>query len=107
MKRLFVLTAVALATVAGCATAELEPTATGVRVISQQEARSCKFVDAISANNQNTLSKNPELDARNRAMNRIAAAGGNALVIKTTSFTPSSSGLGGVFALSGEAYRCP
>lgn len=90
----------------GCAVAPLNPAAQGVRIISEDEAKGCRFLDAVSANNQNTLSKNPEEDARNRAKNRVAELGGNTLRIKSTNNQIAPSGVGSIFSLSGEAYKC-
>lgn len=90
----------------GCAVTEQSPLAQQVRIISADQAKQCKFIDAISANNTNTLSKNPEEDARNRALNRVAERGGNALKISTTNTQVAPSGIGSIFSLSGEAYLC-
>lgn len=89
-----------------CAVTEQTPQAQQVRIISADQAKHCKFIDTISANNTNTLSKNPEEDARNRALNRVAERGGNALKIITTNTQVAPSGLGSIFSLSGEAYLC-
>jgi hypothetical protein len=91
----------------GCATTELAAGAKNVRMVSQEQAKRCKFIDAVSTNNTNTLSKNPELDARNKALNQVAQRGGNALYIKTTNTQIAPSGVGALFLLSGEAYTCP
>ena len=101
---LFLLVPVAL--VGGCAVAPLTDAGASVRVISDNEAKNCQFLNSVSANNQNTLSKDPETDAKNRAKNQVAELGGNALLIKTTQMQGSSSGIGGVFSLRGDAYRC-
>jgi len=90
----------------GCAVAPLNPAAQSVRIISDDEAKTCQFLDVVSTNNQNTLSKNPEEDARNRAKNRVAELGGNALRIKRTDNRIAPSGIGSIFTLSGEAYKC-
>ena len=94
-------------TLSACATTELAPTAQNVRVISEEQTRGCKFIDTVSTNNMNTLSKNPELDARNRAMNLISQRGGNAIYIKATANQISPSGIGSIFHLTGDAYACP
>jgi len=90
----------------GCAATALNSEAQAVRVISDEESKKCRLLDSISTNNQHTLIGNPEEDARNRAKNRVAGLGGNALRIKSTDFRMSPSGVGGIFTLSGEAYRC-
>lgn len=84
----------------------LSPVAQSVRIISDDETKGCQFLDAVSTNNRNTLSENPEEDARNRAKNRVAELGGNALRIKSTNTQIAPSGVGSVFSLSGEAYKC-
>jgi hypothetical protein len=90
----------------GCAVTQVEPAAQNVRVISEQDAGGCRFVDHVSSNNTNTLSKNPEQDARAKALNKVAASGGNALLIKSTNTQIAPSGVGSIFSLSGEAYVC-
>ena len=90
----------------GCAVAPLKAEAQNVKVISEQQAKNCRFLDAVSANNQNTLSKNPEQEARNKAMNRVAELGGNSLRITTSNNQIAPSGVGSIFSLSGEAYSC-
>jgi hypothetical protein len=90
----------------GCAVTTLNSEAQNVRVISDQESKDCRLLDSLTTNNQNTLSKNPEEDAKNKAKNRVAGLGGNALKVKETNFQMSPSGMGGVFTLSGEAYKC-
>lgn len=80
--------------------------ASNVRVISAEQAKSCRFVDSVSANSGNTLSKNPEEEARNRALNRVAELGGNSLRIISTNTQIAPSGLGSIFSLTGEAYSC-
>jgi len=91
----------------GCAVTPLNPAAQSVRIISSNEAKGCQFLNTVSTNNHNTLSKNPKVDARNRAKNQVAALGGNALRIKSTNSQIAPSGLGSIFSLSGEAYKCP
>ena len=90
----------------GCAVTEQEPASLNVQLISAEQAKTCKFIDSISSNNSNTLSKNPEQDARNKALNKTAERGGNALKIGTTNTQIAPSGLGSIFTLSGEAYKC-
>jgi len=91
----------------GCVSVtEATPAAQNVRVISEQEARRCKFLDTISTHNNNTLSKDPHQDARNKAMNRVAELGGNALRITGTNEQASSSGVGSFVVLNGDAYKC-
>ena len=107
MKVVFVVMGAAAFALAGCATVELTPAAQNVKVISAEQAKACKFVDAVSTTNSNTLVSDPEADARGYAMNKIAEKGGNALLIKATDFKPSPSGVGGMFSLTGEAYICP
>lgn len=97
---------VGLLLIHGCAVAPLNPAAQSVRVISDDEAKGCQFLDAVSSNNQNTLSKNPEEDARNRAKNRVVELAGNALRIKSTNNQIAPSGIGSIFSLDGEAYKC-
>ena len=104
--RLSAATALLLLTSA-CATTELSPQAQAVSFLPESRAGTCTFLETISANNQNTLVKDPELDARNRAKNQAAELGGNRLVLKTSNLTPSSSGIGGVFALTADVYQCP
>ena len=99
------MAAVALVT-HGCAVTPVSSKAQGIRVISEAQSKSCKFINSISTNNGNTLSKNPEEEARNRAMNRVAELGGNALRIVTTNQQVAPSGVGSIFALTGEAYSC-
>jgi len=103
----FALLLVGALLINGCvAVAPLNPAAQNVRIISDDQAKSCQFLDAVSTNNQNTLSKNPEEDARNRAKNRVSELGGNALRIKSTNNQIAPSGVGSIFSLSGEAYKC-
>ena len=90
----------------GCAVAPLNPAAKSILIISDEDAKDCQFLDTVSSNNQNTLSKDPEEDARNRAKNRVAELGGNAMTIKTTNTQIASSGVGSIFSLSGDAYKC-
>jgi hypothetical protein len=92
---------------AGCVeTSALNPAAQGVRVVSQEQAKSCKFLDSVSTNSGNTLNEHPEQEARVRAMNRVAEFGGNALRIVSTNQQMSTSGIGSLFLLNGEAYLC-
>lgn len=90
----------------GCSATAVTPAAKNVRVISEQQAKDCRFLDSISANNTNTLSKNPQQDARNRAFNRVAELGGNSLRIVSTNTQIAPSGVGSIYSLSGEAYAC-
>lgn len=91
----------------GCVSVtELTPEAQNVRTISTEQAKSCTFLDSISANNMNTLSKNPEADARARAYNKVAEMGGDRLEITSSDLQVSSSGVGGTYFLTGNAYRC-
>jgi hypothetical protein len=90
----------------GCAVTPVSPTAQNVNVISEQQAKSCRFLDNVSTNNGNTLSQNPEQEARNRALNRVAELGGNSLRIVSTNTQIAPSGIGSIFSLSGEAYIC-
>lgn len=105
-KMIFVLMLAAAVVVQGCAVTPISSQAQNVRVISKTQSKSCKFINTISTNNGNTLSKNPEEEARNRALNRVAELGGNALQIITTNQQVAPSGLGSIFALTGEAYLC-
>ena len=89
-----------------CAVTELEPAAAKVKTISVEQAKSCTFVDTISANNMNTLSKDPQADARARAFNQVAKLGGDALQITATETKVSSSGIGSVYVITGDVYRC-
>jgi len=82
------------------------PEAQNVKVISEQQAKSCRFLDSVSTNNTNTLSEDSEKDARNRAFNRVAELGGNALRIVSKNSQISRSGIGSYFTLNGEAYAC-
>jgi hypothetical protein len=92
----------------GCAVTAVSPAAAAqnIRVISEQQAKDCRFLDSISANNTNTLSKDPQQDARNRAFNRVADLGGNSLRIVSTNTQIAPSGVGSIYNLSGEAYAC-
>lgn len=90
----------------GCAGTALSTEGQGVRIISADEAKKCKFVDSISTNNQHTLVGEPEEDARNQARNRVASLGGNALLIKGTNNQIAPSGVGSIFTVNGEAYTC-
>lgn len=91
----------------GCVSVtELTPAAKTVRTISAEQAKRCKFIDSVNANNGNTLSENPEQEARNKALNRVAELGGNALRIITANNQIAPSGVGSVFSLNGEAYAC-
>lgn len=97
---------VSLLVLHGCAVTQVSPTAQNVRIISEQQAKDCRFLDSVSTNNMNTLSKNPEQDARNRALNRVAKLGGNSLRIVSTNTQIAPSGVGSIFSLNGEAYIC-
>ena len=90
----------------GCAVTPVNPAAQDVLVISEQQAKACRFLDNVSTNNSNTLSKDPEQEARNRALNRVAELGGNSLRIVSTNTQIAPSGVGSIFSLSGEAYVC-
>ena len=91
----------------GCVSVtEMTPEGKQVREISESESNKCQFLRSISANNTNTLSKDPRADARARAVNEVAAVGGNALRIINTSTDVAPSGVGSVFSLTGEAYKC-
>jgi hypothetical protein len=103
----FAFIGLALVLVQGCAVSQLTPAGQGVRVINEEQAKNCRFLDSGSTNSQNTLSENPEQEARVRAMNRVAELGGNALRIVSTNQQMSPSGVGSMFSLTGEAYRCP
>ncbi len=102
----FLLSGFAVLSVQGCAVTALNPEAQSVRIISGEESKRCRLLDSLSTNNKNTLAESPEDDAKNQAKNRVAALGGNALRIKATDFRMSPSGVGGVFTLNGEAYKC-
>lgn len=102
-----IIACVCMSAVVGCVSVtELSPEAKNVKVISSSQAKACKFLDAVTANNMNTLSKDPEADARARAYNRVASLGGNALEITNSKLQVSSSGIGGTFLISGSAYSC-
>jgi len=106
-REIFTLTlAAALVAVQGCAVTPVSSQAQNVRVISEAQSKNCRFINTISTNNGNTLSENPEEEARNRALNRVAELGGNALRIVTTNQQVAPSGVGSLFALTGEAYSC-
>lgn len=90
----------------GCSVTPVAPEAQNVKVISEQQAKSCRFLDSVSTNNTNTLSEDSEKDARNRAFNRVAELGGNALRIVSKNSQISRSGIGSYFTLNGEAYAC-
>lgn len=90
----------------GCAVETLKPGAKDVSIISEQQAKACRLLDSFTTNNQNTLSENPQQDARNRAFNRVAELGGNSLRIVSTNTQLSRSGVGSIFVLNGEAYAC-
>lgn len=78
----------------------------GSRLISEEQAKSCTFIDALTTFNTHTMVDDPPTDARNRALNKVGQLGGNALVIKNTNLQLAPSGVGGIFTLTGEAYRC-
>jgi hypothetical protein len=97
----------ALTALASCASVtQLESAAISVQEISQNQSAKCRFLGTISANNNNTLSKNPEQDARNKAYNTVAQKGGNSIRITSTNVQVAPSGIGSIFNLSGEAYDC-
>ena len=87
----------------------LAPGAPNVRVISEEQANGCKFLDSISTNSGvesgAEFNPNPEQEARTRAFNKVAKIGGNALRITSTSSQQTESG-GSIFSLSGDAYSC-
>ena len=89
-----------------CAVTPLSAAAENVRIVSEQQAENCRFLDGVTGNNTNTLSENPEQEARNRALNRVAELGGNSLRIVSTNQQIAPSGVGSMFTLSGEAYDC-
>jgi len=89
-----------------CAVTQLDPAAANVTTISENAAKSCTFIDTVSANNMNTLSKDPQADARARAYNQVAKRGGNSLRITDTDTQVSSSGVGSIFTITGEIYSC-
>lgn len=89
-----------------CAVTPLDSGARNVRVISDLQAKGCRFLDKFTSNNTNTLSKNPEQDARNRAFNRVATLGGNSLRIVSSSTHVSRSGVGSIYTMDAEAYEC-
>ena len=90
----------------GCAATETTPAAKSVRVISEQQAKVCRFLGNISTSNDHTLISDPERDARNKALNRVAELGGNALRISSTNTQIAPSGVGSIFSLNGDAYAC-
>ena len=90
----------------GCAVTAVSPEATNVRVISEAQATDCVFVDNVATSNGNTLIEDPEQDARNKAFNRVAVLGGDSLRIVSTNSQIAPSGVGSIFTLSGEVYRC-
>lgn len=98
--------AIAAGLMQGCAVTPASSQARNVKVISEAMTKSCKFINSVSTNSGNTLSKNPEEEARNRALDRVAALGGNALRVVTTNQQASPSGIGSLFTLTGEAYAC-
>ena len=101
-----ILSAGSLAT-AGCAVTKLDPAAANVSTISAEAAIRCDYIDTISVHNMNTLSKDPQADARARAYNQVAKLGGNSLQITDTDTQVSSSGIGSIFTITGSVYRCP
>ena len=103
---IMILGACSLATT-GCAVTKLDPAAANVTTISAAAAAQCTYIDTISANNMNTLSKDPQADARARAYNQVAKLGGNSLQITDTDTQVSSSGIGSIFTITGSVYRCP
>lgn len=92
--------------ITGCAVTELSPNALNVKMISEQQSKSCEFLQTISTNNKNTLSENPEQEARNLAFNRTAELGGNAFRVITSNTQASSSGVGSLHSITGEVYNC-
>ncbi len=104
LKSVFI--AIAATMLAACATTELDPAAASVKTVSADQAKSCEFVGAISAANMNTLAKDPKLDATNRAYNDVASFSGNSLLITDTDLQVSTSGIGGTYSITGEAYKC-
>ncbi|PCI74800.1 MAG: hypothetical protein COB20_14380 [SAR86 cluster bacterium] len=89
-----------------CAVTGISPEGANVRVISETQASDCVFVDNVATSNSNTLIEDPQQDARNKAFNRVAVLGGNSLRIVSTNSQIAPSGLGSIFTLSGEVYRC-
>ena len=106
MKKAIYALAAGAILVSSCAVTQLDPAAQSVKTVSESAAKSCTFLDSVSENNRNTLSKDPQADARARAYNRVAQLGGNSLLIKSTDTKVSPSGVGSIFTLQGEAYRC-
>lgn len=97
---------VSMLAMSGCAVTAVSTSAQNVHVISDGQAKNCRFIDHVSANNTNTLSKDPQQDARNRALNKVADLGGNSLKIVSTNTQMAPSGVGSIFNISGEAYAC-
>ena len=93
--------------ITGCvAVTELSPGGLNVREISESDAANCRFLQSVSASNTNTLSKDPKADAFARAKNEVALVGGNSLRVLTTKTDIAPSGVGSIFSLSAEAYKC-
>lgn len=95
-----------LAVLTACSVTPPTQAALNVRVISEEQAKQCRFVDSVSTHNNNTLSSSPQTEARNKALNAVADKGGNALRIISTNTQASDSGVGSIFHLTGEAYAC-
>lgn len=106
MKKLDLAFGIVALGLSACTTSAVDPGAQNVRVINEAESKGCKFLDSVSTNSGNTLNQNPEQEARNRAINRTASLGGNALRIVSTNQQMSDSGIGSLFMLTGEAYSC-
>lgn len=95
-----------IGSISGCAVTELTAGGQAVSMINEKQAENCRFIESINTNNKNTLSKDPEADAKAQAKNKVAEIGGDSLRVVSTDMRASPSGVGGVFTLQGEAYSC-
>lgn len=91
----------------GCASTPLIGTSADVKEINAAEAKSCTFVQSFIVKTEDPLAKNPGNDAKDIAMNRTNALGGNAFLVRNEAFLPSPINVGSVVELSGDAYTCP
>lgn len=84
---------------AGCAT-QLTDAGSKVRVVTEQQRSGCQFLKLVSA--QADLGPDKPGSALKKAMNEVAAAGGNGLFLVTNAVH----WLDGA-TVAGEALKCP
>jgi hypothetical protein len=79
-----------------------------VQTVTYSQARACRVVDTFSVENQSAADEDIERGATRKAWARAVERGGDAILIQSTSVTPSrGSGTPSVMTLKGQILVCP